>query len=203
VLAVTGGMSAGKSALASILRREGASYLSLDELAHSLYEPGKPLYQPLIRAFGRGILGVDGAIDRGKLGRLVFTDPHALARLDGLVHPVLRREAGAAVTRMKRLHRLVVVETGPLLFRLGLNRLVDGAVLVGAGRRERLARLMSGRGLSRADAMARLDASKKGEINLEKGFGSIRRRMAVDASGGPERLEAAAVRILGAIKRWK
>lgn len=202
-MAITGGMSAGKSTLASVLRRNGASVLSMDELAHGVYEPGKPVFKSLVRVFGRGILGANGFVNRGKLGRIVFRDPRALARLDGIVHPALRREARSAISRMRRSAPLLVVETGPLLFRLGLDRVADGAVLVTASRRERLARLISGRGLARADAVARLESSLAAEKYLEGEFNRMPRGIRVDASGPASRIESAAKRVMGKVALWK
>lgn len=201
-MALTGGMSAGKSTLASVLRRKGACYFSLDELAHSLYEPGQPVYQLLVSVFGHGILGADGRVDRGKLGRLVFRDGGAMDRLNGIVHPVLRREAVSAIARMRRINALVVVETGPLLFRLSLDRVVDGAVLVRASRAERLKRLVAGRGLAWQEARDRLDSSQFAERELERDFRGLRRGMVVDSSGPAEQAGEAADKILGMARKW-
>lgn len=202
VLAITGGMSTGKSTLLSILRRNGAAILSLDELAHFLYAPEKPLYRSLVACFGQGIVGVDGSIDRKVLGRRVFGNSPALAKLNRIVHPLLRREAALAVSRMRRQNRLVVVEAGPLLFELGLSRIVDGVIMMRASRRERLHRIMSGKSLSRELAEARLAASESAEKGLEKMVRVYPRVIEVDTTGPVERIDAAAVRILKVLNRW-
>jgi len=202
VLAITGGMSTGKSTLSSILRRNGAAILSLDELAHFLYEPGEPLYRSLVICFGHGIVGVDGSIDRKVLGRQVFGNTHALAMLNRIVHPVLRREAARTISRMRRQNRLVVAEAGPLLFELGLSRIVDGVIMMRAARRERLHRLMSGKSLSRELAEDRLAASESTEKGLEKKVRGVRGVIEVDTTGPVERTEAAAVKILKVLTKW-
>ena len=203
VLAVTGGMASGKSTLSSLLRRHGAALLSLDELAHSLYEPGSLVHRRLLAEFGKGVAGRGGYIDRNKLGQLVFSRPEALVRLNGIVHPALRSEAVAAINRMRLLHRLVIVETGPLLVRLNLQGAVDGIVLVRASRTERIRRLVAGKGLSRGEAVARLRATESEEKCLEAGIMKRPKNISVDTTGSAERMGSLATRILGMVKQWR
>jgi len=196
VVCLTGGMAAGKTALASILRRKGAAYYPLDEAAHALYLPGRPVHWALVRAFGRGILGAGKTIDRGALGNIAFRREDALRRLDAIVHPALRCEAREALARMRRRNVLTVVEAGPLLFDLGLYRAVDCAVLVTAPYGERVRRLAEARGLPASRARALLRAMEPVEKALNARFRTMRRAMEVDTGGPPGSLERRAEGIL-------
>lgn len=200
VVGLTGGVATGKSTLARILRREGAAVLSLDEVAHRLYRPGTPLNRAIVREFGRGVSGRRGSIDRHALGSLVFSDPSALGRLNRLVHPPLRREALHAIRRMSSRGGLLVLEAGPVLAALRLLDQVDLPVLVTCPRKERIARLLDGRGLSESQAEALLTGTGGAERMLFASFRSLRKPMVVDSGGNPARLEAAACRIMSRSK---
>ena len=202
VIGMTGGVAVGKSVLAGLLRHRGAALLSLDEVAHSLYEPGRPVWHAIIAKFGRRVLGPGSRVDRRILGRLVFGSRRALETLDGLVHPALRGEASNAISRMRFRHQLVVVEAGPLLFRLDAHKLVDAGVLVICRRHDRIRRLMEGRGMPRTGAEARLAASLMEEKVLAGRIRELRRNMTIVTSGDAEQLRASAARILGAVKSW-
>ena len=84
VVGITGGVATGKTVLARLLRRQGAAYYSVDEVAHALYRPGFPAYGAILRSFGRGVLAPDGSIDRSKLGARVFSNPAAMKKLERL-----------------------------------------------------------------------------------------------------------------------
>ena len=98
---ITGGMATGKSSLVRILRVRGAACYSLDEAAHELYLPGRPVHRALMRAFGRRILAPDGTINRSLLGRRVFRKPYELTKLNGIMHARLREMAARAVEGMR------------------------------------------------------------------------------------------------------
>ena len=195
VIGITGGMAAGKSTIAGLLRRKGAACYSVDEAAHFLYRRGSPVWRRLVRAFGRGILASGGSVDRRVLGSLVFRSPAALKTLEKIVHPSLRREAAAAVKRMRRLNRVTVIEAGPLLYRLGLDRKADLVVLARCPRSERLKRLMRSKGLSEGEAARRLGATAFAEALLEGQVARARARVIIDTSAGREKIAGAADRI--------
>ncbi|MDD7732333.1 MAG: dephospho-CoA kinase [Firmicutes bacterium] len=91
-IGLTGGIASGKSSCTAYLIREGYRVLDGDKLAHRLMAPGQEAFQALVEAFGPGILDDGGLLDRGKLGDLVFQNPHALAKLNALTHPLIYRE---------------------------------------------------------------------------------------------------------------
>ena len=87
---VTGGIGSGKSSGVQILAELGAVVVDADRVGHEVYAPGTVGFDQVVAAFGADIVGTDGAIDRKRLGAIVFGDPAALARLNAVVHPLIR-----------------------------------------------------------------------------------------------------------------
>src|ERR1051325_4144701 len=92
VIGLTGGIGSGKSPVAAILAQLGAELIDADQIARDVVRPDQPAYQEIVAAFGESILAADGTIDRKALGALVFADPAARRRLEGMVHPRIGAE---------------------------------------------------------------------------------------------------------------
>ena len=92
LVGLTGGIGSGKSTVAELLAERGARVIDADRVAHEVYAPDTLGFHRIVERFGKGVLGEDGAIDRAKLGAMVFRDPKALADLNGIVHPLVRAE---------------------------------------------------------------------------------------------------------------
>ena len=90
LIGLTGGAGSGKSTVAAMFRELGAAIVDADQAAHAVYAPGTPGFDAVVREFGSQFVR-DGAIDRPKLGDHVFNDPEALARLNAIVHPLVRQ----------------------------------------------------------------------------------------------------------------
>src|SRR5881628_244025 len=84
---LTGSIAVGKSYVLSVLAELGCVTFDADKIAHSVMEPGRPAYADIVREFGQDVLAVDGAIDRQKVGRVVFADEFRRGRLNEIVHP--------------------------------------------------------------------------------------------------------------------
>lgn len=157
VIGLTGDAGSGKSTVASILEEFGARVLSADAVARAQAVPGSPVFEQVVRAFGREYLTAEGTLDRRKLAALVFRDESARNRLNRITHPpvieAVRREAEAA---RRRGPGVLVVEV-PLLFETGCTELFDQIWVVTADRLVKVARLME-RGLSRELAEKMLDS---------------------------------------------
>ena len=156
--AITGGIACGKSTVAAWLPRWGGCVLDADAVVHALEAPGGAAVGPIRDAFGSGVVRADGAVDRGALGRRVFRDPAALALLNGLVHPLVRRRIEAwlaePVAPGVRFRAVVI----PLLFEAGWGTVDwDAVVAIVCDTAEQIRRL-EGRGLSAAEARQRLAA---------------------------------------------
>jgi dephospho-CoA kinase len=156
-IGLTGGIGSGKSAVAAILRELGATLIDADTVGHDVYLPGKPCWQDIVDAFGRGMVDTDGRIDRKKLGARVFADPAALRRLNALVQP---RIATAIAERIRDLRAgglgsPIVVEAA-VLIEAGWQRLVDEIWVVTTSREHAIERVMASRGLSRPEIERRI-----------------------------------------------
>jgi len=97
MVGLTGGIGSGKSTVAELLAERGAHVIDADRVAHEVYAPGTLGFERIVERFGDDVVGDDGAIDRARLGAVVFRDPAALADLNGIVHPLVRAEVAARI----------------------------------------------------------------------------------------------------------
>lgn len=153
---LTGGIGAGKSTVARRLAQRGAVVVDADRIAREVVEPGSDGLAAVVAAFGPGVLAPDGALDRPALGRVVFADDEARARLNGILHPriALRTHELMAAAPADA----VVVHDVPLLVE---NRMGAGyhlVLVVHAPVEERVRRLVTERGMPQDDARARVAA---------------------------------------------
>lgn len=153
---LTGGIGAGKSEVSGRLAAAGAVVLDADAVAREVAEPGTPGLAEIVAAFGSGVLGPDGALDRGKLGRLVFADAGLLGKLNAIVHPLVAE-------RMRELEQQappgsVVVHDVPLIAENGLAGSYDLVVVVDVPVQTQAERLTRQRGMSPDEARARIAA---------------------------------------------
>lgn len=89
VIGLTGGIGSGKSTVAVMLAELGADVIDTDKVGHAVYRPGTEGFRQVTAAFGDDVVAADGTIDRRALAAKVFADPAALARLNGIVHPLI------------------------------------------------------------------------------------------------------------------
>jgi len=157
---LTGGLGSGKSTVAALFGEHGAVIIDADVVAREVVRAGTPGFAAVVARFGPGVVGPDGELDRAALARIVFADGAALDELNAIVHPLVgsrSAELAAAVPP-----GAVVVHDIPLLAENGLADRFDTVVVVEADREIRLARLAE-RGLSRAEAEARMAAQATDE----------------------------------------
>ena len=156
-IGLIGAIGAGKSVVRAALSDLGAAVIDADRVGHAIYEPGTPGFGAVVGAFGTGIVDAAGRIDRPTLGALVFSDAAKLARLNAIVHPLIRAESERQLDEIRLEGRApaAIVEAA-ILIEAGWNTLVDEIWLVVARRQHVLERLASSRGLSTAQVDARL-----------------------------------------------
>ncbi len=111
-IGLTGGIGSGKSTVASILVRCGAGLVDTDAIARELTQPGGAAIPALRAHFGEAVVGADGALDRGRMRALVFSDASARASLEQLLHPLIAAEASRQATHCP--HHAIVFDV-PLL----------------------------------------------------------------------------------------
>ncbi len=161
VLGITGGIATGKSTVTQMLADLGAPTVSADALAHDLLAPGTVTTRAVLDVFPGCADPSDGArltVDRRALGKIVFADPAARARLEALTHPAiiaaLRRQAAAWREAEGRCAAAEI----PLLFEADLVSLPDRVVVVACGEAVQIARMRARIGVSEEEARERLSA---------------------------------------------
>ncbi|GAC1513211.1 MAG: dephospho-CoA kinase [Candidatus Dormibacteraceae bacterium] len=155
LIGLTGGAGSGKSTVSAMLRDLGAVVVDADEAAHAAYAPGSPGFEAVVREFGDGFV-LDGKVDRGRLGALVFSDNDARIRLNAIVHPLVREWMAARTSEAVESGAEVVVQDVPLLFESGIQGLYSTVLLVYAPEAVQVERLVNSRGLNEARARAML-----------------------------------------------
>lgn len=163
VVGLTGGIATGKSTVAHMLTRLGAAVIDADAIVHELQAPGTPVLRGIVAAFGPEILRPDGSLDRARLGRHVFADPEARARLNGIVHPAVGAEMARRLEAARRAGARLVVLDIPLLLESrarggGAGDLVEAVILVYAPEALQVERQMARDRTSREEAQARVRA---------------------------------------------
>lgn len=187
ILGLTGSIGMGKSTAAAVLRRLGLPVHDADATVHELLARGGAAVAPIGAAFPEAVR--DGAVDRQRLGARVFEDPAALARLEAIVHPLVRRRALDFLKTQARRRRPLVVLDIPLLFETGGEALCDAVVVVTAPLRVQAARVLSRPGMTRAkfaairaQQMSDAEKRRRADFVVKTGLGrreSLRRLTAI------------------------
>jgi dephospho-CoA kinase len=157
-VALTGGIATGKSHVLDQFRRLGVCCLDADILAHGVMASGTEATQAIAARFGSDILEAGGAVDRQKLGPIVFEDDSSRRDLEAIVHPAVYRAITAALRAFARIDGspLAVVDV-PLLYETGHESEFDRVIVTVCPVDVQIQRLV-GRGLSEAHARLRLAA---------------------------------------------
>ena len=181
---LTGGIGSGKSAVAELLVARGAVLIDADQVAREVVAPGGAAYQALIDRFGAGIVAPDGTIDRPALAAVAFADDATRADLNAITHPAIGVAMIQARDALEDTDNIVVLAI-PLLtakhrdtVKLRLVVVVDCLTDIA------LERLLTQRGMDRADAEARIAAQISREERIKEAD------YVLDNSGDRTQLEA-------------
>lgn len=183
---LTGSIAVGKSFVVSVFKELGCVVFDADQIAHQCMEPGRPAYKDLVEEFGAGILSESGAIDRARLGAIVFQDEARRRRLNEIVHPRVKEEqdrllqeaAAADPDGIAIVDAALIIESG------GYKRF-DKLVVVFCDPEIQVERLMARNKIEREDAERRIRAQMSSdekrryadfEIDTSGGFEDTRRR---------------------------
>jgi dephospho-CoA kinase len=156
LVGLTGGIGSGKSTVARMLQERGAVVLDADEFARAAVIAGSPGLRSVVARFGGDVLTADGELDRPKLASIVFADPQALADLEAIVHPEVRRMIADGIQENLDADRVVVL-VNPLLIEMGTHRDCDVLVVVSTTPETQIARSLA-RGMTEGDVRARMAA---------------------------------------------
>ena len=159
IIGLTGGIASGKSTAARTLRELGAIVIDADEVSRFAVEPGQPAWREIVEFFGRDILNPNNTINREKLGLQVFSQPEYLKKLNQITHPhimeeIRRRMKAAAQEQPKG---ILILEV-PLLYETRMERLCDLVWVVWVDSETQIKRLMARDGISRTDALKRIES---------------------------------------------
>jgi dephospho-CoA kinase len=154
---LTGGIGAGKSEVTRRFADLGATIIDADALAREVVDVGTPGLDAVVAEFGEDMLAPDGSLDRDKLAALVFNDDDARQRLNGIVHPLIgERVMQLMVNAQEHDPDGVVINDVPLIVEAGVAERYDVIVVVDASEPTQLDRLTQVRGMTEADAKARM-----------------------------------------------
>ena len=151
---LTGGIGSGKSEVARLLAQRGAVVIDADRVAREVVEPGTEGLALVAEAFGDEVIGPDGGLDRAALAGRVFTDPQARATLNSIVHPLIAARTAELVDAAPP--GAVLVHDVPLLAENNLAGSFDLVLVVETPPEVRVRRLAESRGMTEADARARM-----------------------------------------------
>jgi len=157
VVGLTGGIASGKSTVSAMLRELGAQVIDADQVARDVVEPGTPGLQEVARRFP-GVVDASGRLDRAELGRRVFAEPTERRALEAIVHPRIREEVTRRLEALARSGEEVALYDAALLIENGLQKGMDGVIVVWAPESLQRARLAARDGLDEAAVTARLAA---------------------------------------------
>lgn len=164
MIALTGGIASGKSAVAEIFANLGAPVLDTDQIARDVVEPGTPTLAKLVSEFGSDILDASGRLDRARMRARVFADPKQRKRLEAITHPAIREELAARAMRAQGPYQIHVI---PLLIEGGRADAYDRVLVVDTTEEQQLKRLLARDGSSIEQARQILAAQATREQRLD------------------------------------
>lgn len=164
VIGLTGPTGAGKGRVAALFAAFGLPVIDADAVYHSLLLPPSRCLDELAEHFGHEILSPDGMLDRRALGTIVFADPEALQALNTITHHYVMAEIRRTLDRLRREDVLAAVIDAPQLFEAGAEKDCNVIVSVLADRELRLDRVVLRDGISREQAIGRMQSQKSDDF---------------------------------------
>jgi len=166
LVGLTGGIGAGKSTVSALLAERGAVIIDADAITHELQRPGTPVFAAIVERFGPSVVADSGELDRPALAEIVFNDPDELAALNAIVHPAVGAEMVTRLAAEADTDHIVVLDV-PLLVESGRSDMA-GTIVVDVPPEIAIDRLVNQRGVSEADAKARMSRQASREDRLAK-----------------------------------
>lgn len=163
-IGLTGGIASGKSLVATMFVECGASLVDTDVIAREVVAPDTHGLAAVKAEFGDAIVTADGNLDRRKLRSIVFADPVKRARLEAILHPLIRERTLEAMQTAPGPYVVVAV---PLLVETNFRALVDRVLVVICERRQQIDRLVQRDHIDRDEAIAMIEAQIDPRSRLE------------------------------------
>lgn len=163
LIALTGGIASGKSAVALLFEQRGVPVLDTDHIARDVVVPGTPVLASIVQTFGRDMLDAAGQLDRQRLRKLIFADPAQRKLLEDITHPAIRAELARRSAEAGGTYQIHVI---PLLVEGGRTESYDRVLLVDCPEQDQVRRLMARDGSSEEQALSILAAQASREQRL-------------------------------------
>ncbi len=157
-VALTGGIATGKSHVRARFEELGVPTIDSDLLARDAVAPGTAGLAAVVDRFGRGVLDASGALDRQKIGKVVFADPDARKALEGIIHPEVRRATDLWFASLDPIRHPYAIADIPLLYEVERDRDFDVVIVVACDPATQIGRVMTRDRLSEAEARQRVGA---------------------------------------------
>jgi dephospho-CoA kinase len=193
-IGLTGGIASGKSTVSKMLSEMGAQVIDADALAREVVEPGTAALKEISRRFP-GVVGADGRLDRAQLADRIFGQEQERLALNAIVHPRVQEAYSNKAHALAKQGTEVIIYDAALLLENGLDRKMDGVILVTVPREVQISRLIARNGLTRGEAEARIAS----QMPLEEK--AKRATWLVDNSGDPAATRARIAAIWDKIRR--
>ncbi|MFC2001877.1 dephospho-CoA kinase [Chloroflexota bacterium] len=167
IIGLTGGIGSGKSTVSQFLAELGAVILDADKIGHEAFRSGSEVWRQVVNAFGKQITNSKGDIDREILGKIVFNNSEARAKLNQIMHPAIYDMVKARLEKYRRQGVGVSVLEVPLLLEAGWTSLVDEVWVTVAPEAIVLKRLNERTGLSEQESLARIHSQLPSEERIK------------------------------------
>ncbi len=158
VIGVTGGIGSGKSTVSSFLEKLGVPVIDADDISRNLLKPGGKALAEVVAAFGSELIDSNGQLDRKALGEIVFSDSNKLKVLNAIVHKYVAEEIDNRIKCYKTEGFSRIVVDAPLPIEHGFLDLCDIVWTVHADEEIRIKRIMKRSGMTREEAIARINS---------------------------------------------
>jgi dephospho-CoA kinase len=166
-IGLTGGIGSGKSTFGAMLVARGFALIDADAVSRELTGVGGLAIAKVREAFGDSSIALDGSMDRGKMRTLVFSHPEAKARLEAILHPLIRASIAEKLTAIKDKGEPLAILDIPLLVESSQwQRQLDGIIVVDCSEARQLSRVMARNGWTQAQTKAVMAAQASRQERL-------------------------------------
>ena len=157
LVGLTGGIATGKSMVSALLRQLGCEIIDADLLAREVVEPGRPAWTTIVAEFGQDVVTGDGALDRKRLGAIVFANPERRRRLEAITHPAIRERFQARLDELaEQGFTGIVVFDAAVMIESGNYKNMDRLVVVVTDEPTQMARLRGRDGTDDAEGRRKI-----------------------------------------------
>ena len=168
VLGLTGNIASGKSMVASMFEALGSKVIDVDDIARKIVEPSEPAWEEIVHTFGRSILNPDNTINRKTLGEIIFNDEAKRTLLNNITHPKIMKQVRDNVVKYEiEGVEVVIIEAALIVEKGGLKDLIEKLIVVISDEESQIDRLTKRNGLSREEALSRINSQMPASEKLE------------------------------------